>query len=84
MHATMQNRLQLFVLCCGTRFAQTSPRTACGAVLSPCICYLYLSLLQQLKYNLLSFMDIEPFLRGYIYQTLAVKGVPGIVTHCLH
>ena len=35
-----QNRLQLFVLVCGTRFAQTSPRPAYGAVLSRCICCL--------------------------------------------
>ena len=44
------DKMWFFTLCCGTRFAQTGPRTAYGAVFSHRILLLSLSLLQHLEY----------------------------------
>ena len=45
------DKMWFFTLCCGTRFAQTGPRTSYGAVFSHLILYLPLSLSQLFNDN---------------------------------
>ena len=64
-HASMQTKCGSFALCCGTRYAQTSPRTAYGTMLSHLILYLHLSLSQPFNdkstpYTLMAVVIIIP------------------------
>ncbi|MBQ3827509.1 MAG: hypothetical protein II812_05100, partial [Prevotella sp.] len=47
LHASSQIKSQFLTFCCGTRFAQTSPRNGCATMFDHWILLLPLSLSQQ-------------------------------------